>query len=84
MSLPNIGNTAALLMLIIFTFSVAGMSLLGNVEGDEFIDDNVNFRSFYIGFMTLFRAATGESWNGIMHDCYASEGIIAILFWLVY
>jgi len=84
MSMPNIFNTAALLALIIFTFSVAGLSLLGNVPGEDFVDDNVNFRSFYIAFMTLFRAATGESWNGIMHDCYAGEGIIAILFWLTY
>jgi len=85
MSMPNIFNTAALLALIIFTFSVAGMSLLGSVEGKDFIDDNVNFVSFYIAFMTLFRAATGESWNGIMHDCYeGGGGLIALLFWLTY
>jgi hypothetical protein len=84
MSMPNIFNTAFLLVLVIFTFTIAGMSLFGNVPGDEFIDDNVNFREFYIGFMTLVRAATGESWNGIMHDCFYGEGLIAIFFWLVY
>lgn len=82
--MPNIFNTAFLLVLIIFTFTIAGMSLFGNVPGDEFMDDNVNFREFYIGFMTLVRAATGESWNGIMHDCFYGEGLIAVIFWTVF
>jgi Ion transport protein len=34
--------------------------------------------------MLLIRTATGESWNYIMSDCYASQGIIAIIFWVVY
>ena len=84
MSLGNILNTAALLMLIFFTFSVAGMGLFGLVPDDEFIDKNVNFRGFYIAMMTLWRASTGESWNGIMHECTTSEGIIAVFFWLLF
>lgn len=44
MSMPNIFNTAFLLVLIIFTFTIAGMSLFGNVPDNEFIDGNVNFR----------------------------------------
>jgi len=84
MSMGNIINTAALLTLILFTFSVAGMSLFGTVPSGEFVNENVNFRSFYIAMMTLFRASTGESWNGIMHDCYASEGIIAVFFWTAF
>jgi len=84
MSLGNILNTAALLMLIFFTFSVAGMGLFGVVEDGDFIDKNVNFRSFYIAMMTLSRAATGESWNGIMHECTASEGFISVCYWLLF
>lgn len=84
MSMGNIINTAALLALILFTFAVAGMSLFGTVKGSEFINDDVNFRSFYIAMTTLGRASTGESWNGIMHDCQAELGIIAVIFWVVY
>jgi hypothetical protein len=84
MSMPNIFNTACLLILIIFTFTIAGMFLFGNVEDGGAIDDNVNFRRFYIGFMTLVRASTGESWNDIMHSCYYGEGMIAIFFWIPY
>lgn len=69
MSIGNILNTAALLALLIFTFTVAGMSLFGEVPEGEFINENVNFKSFYLSLMTLWRASTGESWNGIMHDC---------------
>jgi len=38
MSMQNIFNTAALLTLILFTFSVAGMILFGQVPDGEFID----------------------------------------------
>jgi hypothetical protein len=84
MSLGNILNTAALLMLIFFTFSVAGMSLFGRVPPGEFIGENVSFTSFYLAMMTLWRASTGESWNGIMHDCFENEGLIAMIFWLMF
>ena len=84
MSLGNILNTAALLMLIFFTFSVAGMSLFGKVPAGEFIGENVSFTSFYLAMMTLWRASTGESWNGIMHDCFDSQGLISVVFWLMF
>jgi hypothetical protein len=25
---------------------------------------------------------TGENWNGIMHDCYASVGAVAVVYWI--
>ena len=34
--------------------------------------------------ITIFRASTGESWNGIMHDCFYSEGEIAIFYWTAF
>lgn len=60
------------------------MSLFGTVPEGDFIDSNVNFKSFYLSMMTLFRASTGESWNGIMHDCYSGEGILAYFYWTVF
>jgi hypothetical protein len=69
MSLGNIINTAALLMLILFTFSVAGMSLFGSIDFNETINKNTNFKTFYQSMMALSRASTGESWNAIMHAC---------------
>ena len=84
MSLPNIIATAALLSLLLFTFAVAGMSLFDEVPYGDFINEDVNFDSFYSAFMTLTRSATGESWNGIMHECFESTGIVAVFFWVVF
>lgn len=70
LSLGNIANTAGLLILILFAFTIAGESLFSQAKFEgEFINKNANFQTFYIGFMTLWRASTGESWNGLMHDC---------------
>lgn len=71
LALNNIANVGLLFLLILFTFTVAGMDLFGELESGEdgFINKDANFRTFYVGIMVLGRAATGESWNGIMHDC---------------
>lgn len=84
MSLSNIVASAALLTLILFTFTVAGMSLFDKVPPGEFVNSNAHFKSFYIAIMTLARSATGESWNGIMHECYNECGIVAIVFWILF
>jgi hypothetical protein len=54
------------------------------VPPGEFIGENVSFTTFYLAMMTLWRASTGESWNGIMHDCFNSTGIIAVFYWLMF
>lgn len=70
LSMGNIANVGMLLFLIFFTFTVAGMDLFGSMYNSQYISDNANFRSFYITIVLLFRASTGENWNGVMHDCY--------------
>lgn len=84
MSLGNILMTASLLLLILFTFTIAGMNLFGKAPYGEFINENANFRSFYFAITTLWRACTGESWNGIMHECQKSEGLVALFFWFTF
>lgn len=82
MSLGNILTTTSLLLLILFTFTVAGASLFGEIEFGEHINEDANFETFYKSMMTLWRACTGESWNGLMHECYQEQGFLAIIFWL--
>ena len=84
MSLGNILMTASLLLLFLFTFSIAGMSLFGKIEDGEFLNKDANFRTFYFAITTLWRACTGESWNGIMHECAKSEGASAYVFWFIF
>ena len=50
----------------------------------EFINEDANFHSFYQSILALIRASTGESWNGMMHDCMDEQGIIAVFFWIVF
>lgn len=69
MSLGNILQTASLLCLILFTFTVAGMNLFSTVPYGDYITRNANFETFYLSFTTLWRACTGENWNGIMREC---------------
>lgn len=84
LALENIGNVAALLFLIYFTFTVAGMDIYGDMPFKDNINQNANFTTFYLTFMLLLRASTGENWNYIMIDCYKSTGIIAIVYWVMF
>ncbi len=84
LALENIGNVAALLLLIIFTFAVAGMDIFGEMPQTDNITYNANFETFYLAMMLLIRASTGENWNSVMIDCYSNNGIIAIFYWVVF
>lgn len=81
-SLVNAMNTFMLLILLLFTWAVAGMSLFGNMDLSDNINKDANFTTFYLSMMTLFRASTGESWNDLYHDCYAQTGFPASVFWI--
>jgi len=91
-TLPSVMNVLALLTLVIFIFTVLGMSFFGNnrfatVEDHAhyaLYNDHANFRYFHIGFFALFRMCTGESWNAIMHDVMDANGGIASLFFVSY
>jgi hypothetical protein len=48
----------------------------------EFINKHANFKSFFLAMSTLWRACTGESWNGLMHDSFDFLGFVAVVFWL--
>lgn len=84
LSLKSIVNVGMILFLIFFTFSVAGMDLFGDIKSGNFINGDANFSTFYLAIITLFRCATGEDWNGVMHDCYAEKGETAIIYWIAF
>jgi hypothetical protein len=86
LALNNIANVCLLFSLIVFVFTVAGMDLFGSVaQGEEgFLNENANFTSFYNGMVLLIRTSTGESWNGVMHDCNKIDSFLSPLFWISY
>jgi len=59
----------SVLFLAYFIFAVLGMHLFGTVVRGEFLNEHANFETFAKSLLTTFRMSTGESWNGIMHDC---------------
>mmetsp|Transcript_11321 Transcript_11321/g.26831 ORF Transcript_11321/g.26831 Transcript_11321/m.26831 type:complete len:1216 (+) Transcript_11321:1-3648(+) len=78
-SLPALINVGSVLLLFFFIFSVMGMNLFGGVREGEFINRHANFDTFPRSMLTLMRMATGESWNGIMHDVTVSEDCVLLL-----
>lgn len=84
LSLKNIVNVGMILFLIFFTFSVAGMDLFGLINYGDYINGDANFHTFYLSIITLFRCATGEDWNGVMHDTYKEIGVTAIIYWIAF
>jgi len=77
-SIPSIWNVGAILILLMLIFAIMGMNLFANIKHGELLNENANFETFWGSMNTLFRMATGESFNGIMHDCmiqppYCSE-----------
>jgi len=47
---------------------VAGVQLFATVKFGDNLSEHNNFQDFFTAFITLFRATTGENWNGIMYD----------------
>ena len=64
---------AGLLFLLFFVYSILGMNFFYNIKSQEWINDHAHFRDFGTAFMTVFRATTGENWNGLMHDCVTAK-----------
>lgn len=70
-SVISMGNVVILLLLAWFMFTIVGMSFFGSVDysSTEYLNEDANFATFGRAFLLVFRMATGENWNGIMHDC---------------
>jgi hypothetical protein len=50
------------------------VALYGTLPFGEFITPRANFSHVGYASLTMFRMATGESWNGLMHEAYNDAG----------
>lgn len=66
--LPQITNIMGLIFLLLFIYSVLGISLFADVKYGDYYNKNNNFRNFPQSVILLFRCMTGEDWNQIMTD----------------
>ncbi|XP_026299337.1 voltage-dependent T-type calcium channel subunit alpha-1G isoform X4 [Apis mellifera] len=72
-ALPQVGNLGLLFFLLFFIFAALGVELFGRLEcSDDMpcqgLGEHAHFSNFGMAFLTLFRVATGDNWNGIMKD----------------
>ena len=62
-------------MLFLFLYSVLGVEWFATVKLQDEITVHANYRTFGSALSTLFRMATGESWQAIMYDCARTKSI---------
>ena len=77
-SLPALFNVASVLFLFFFIYAVMGINLFGFVRDGEVLGRHAHFKNFPDAMAALFRSATGERWNGIMHDCMTTSACVEI------
>ncbi|XP_077966258.1 sodium channel protein type 3 subunit alpha-like isoform X1 [Styela clava] len=66
MSLPALFNIALLLILVMFIYSILGMSQFAYVQRGGIIDDIFNFETFANSFLCLFMITTSAGWAGLL------------------
>uniref|UniRef100_A0A8C6MJI8 Sodium channel protein n=1 Tax=Nothobranchius furzeri TaxID=105023 RepID=A0A8C6MJI8_NOTFU len=66
MSLPALFNIGLLLFLIMFIFSIFGMSNFAYVKKEGMMDDMFNFENFGNSMICLFTITTSAGWDGLL------------------
>lgn len=66
--IPSITNFITLMFLMIFIYAALGINLFGLTRHKDYITDKNNFENVGKSIIFLFRCATGEDWNKIMHE----------------
>ncbi|VDD85848.1 unnamed protein product [Enterobius vermicularis] len=77
-ALPQVGNLGSLFFLLFFIFAALGVELFGKLECSDAhpcdgLGEHAHFKNFGMAFLTLFRIATGDNWNGIMKDALRDD-----------
>ncbi len=67
-SIPGVINLTILYILLVFIYSVIGISLFGSLKYQTYINDRWNFQNIANSMFLLVRITSGEKWNEIMHE----------------
>ena len=67
MSLPALFNLGLLLFLVMFIYSIFGMSNFAYVKKESGIDDMFNFETFGNSIICLFEITTSAGWDGLLN-----------------
>jgi len=65
-SMPALFNIGLLLFLVMFIYSIFGMSFFMHVKHTKGIDDMFNFETFFRSMIILFQISTSAGWDGVL------------------
>uniref|UniRef100_A0A1I8JLI5 Sodium channel protein n=1 Tax=Macrostomum lignano TaxID=282301 RepID=A0A1I8JLI5_9PLAT len=65
-SLPALFNIGLLLVMIMFIYSIVGISFFSHVRHSSGIDEMFNFETFPSGMVVLFQLSTSAGWDSIL------------------
>ena len=67
-TIPTFVNVFALIMILIFFYSVIGNQLFSLVKLSGDMSDHINFMTYTNSIQTLIAFMTGEGWHDVMVD----------------
>ena len=73
LALPAVVNLALLFFLVIYLFDIAGVLFFADIKLQSFLEPHNNFQNFWGGFLAVYRLATFDGWNDLMHDVSRSH-----------
>jgi hypothetical protein len=87
MTVPDISNVFAVMLLLFFIFAVIGVELFGKVRYGFSINQVNNYQTWAMAMLTLWRATLGN-WRSNMYDCmvqppYCTEDFRTVDGWEV-
>ncbi|XP_041091858.1 sodium channel protein type 10 subunit alpha-like [Polyodon spathula] len=72
MSIPALFNIGVLLLLVMFIYSILGMTLFQDLPRSGSINEIVNFETFANSMLLLFRLTTAAGWNDVLQQIMSS------------
>lgn len=75
MSLPALVNIGLLLILVMFIYSIFGMSQFSYVKRYSGVDDMYNFETFTNSFICLFMITTSAGWAELLNPLLLSDEV---------
>ena len=73
LSAPPVFNVCQLLVIVMFIFSVLGMSLFGNMVLQDNVEAHANFQTVPNGMLLLLQTVTGDGWTLLLQDTKVQE-----------
>lgn len=68
LSIPSLINVGSLLLLVVYVYSILGVSLFSKSHFNNVITEFFNFSNFGFSMIIMFKVLTGDDWFDIMFE----------------